>query len=215
MAFVNIQYILSNWRQSMIKAEALEKERIQAQLIELQNQLSPHFLFNHFNILYSLIDENKEEAKNFLNQLAEIYRYVLRQKEEELVSLEKELEFLKGYIFLLEVRFSDKINIQLQIDARQNQYHIPPLSLQILLENAIKHNEVSEEFPLNIIIRQENDRLVFSNTYQPRVSQLPSTKTGLSNIKKRIGLLTDKPLIIKQQSDQFIVEIPLLITHKI
>jgi len=210
MAFVNIEYILSNWKQSMLRAESLEKEQIKAQLSELQNQISPHFLFNHFNILYSLIDEDPVRAKAFLDQLSEIYRYVLRQKNEELVKLSEELNFLDHYIFLIKTRFEDKINIHLELEDTQASFWIPPLSLQILLENAIKHNEASAERPLNITFRQSGDFLICTNDLQPKTGRNKGTQTGLRNIQKRIALLTDREMSIDRKEREFEVRLPLI-----
>jgi len=210
MGFVNAGYILNNWKSSALKAERLEKEQVKATLRELQNQLSPHFLFNHFNILYSLIDENPEKAKEFLHRLSEIYRYVLGHKEAELVGLEKEIEFLNHYIFLMKTRFDDKIRIQLHLEEPIKAYKIPPLSLQILIENAIKHNEASAKTPLDILIRQQNAYLIVTNSYQPKSSIPNSTQTGLSNIRKRMAFLTDRPVVVSKKKRYFEVQLPLI-----
>lgn len=213
MAFVNAGYILDNWKASLLKAEQLEKEQVKARLGELQNQLSPHFLFNHFNILYSLIDEDPLKAKEFLNRLSEIYRYVLGNKREGLVELEKEVAFLNHYIFLMKTRFEEKIRIELKLEENLHEYKIPPLSLQILLENAIKHNEASSAHPLTIKIVQSKDYITVTNQFQPKSGNTQGTKTGLQNIRNRIALFTDRPLSVCQKEGCFEVQLPLLITN--
>lgn len=213
MGFVNTDYILSNWKASLVKAEQLEKEQVKAQLGELQNQLSPHFLFNHFNILYSLIDEAPDKAKEFLDRLSEIYRYVLGHQHVALIELEKEVLFLEHYIFLMKTRFGDKVQISVNLDKDPSSYRIPPLSLQILLENALKHNEASAERPLGIKIWQEQSSIFVVNNIQPRSFPSRGTQTGLQNIQKRMRFLSDRPVVIKKEKGYFTVELPLLMLN--
>ncbi len=211
MGFVNADYILGNWKASLLKAEQLEKEQVKARLSELQNQLSPHFLFNHFNILYSLIDEDPERAKEFLNRLSEIYRYILGKKKQDLVELSEELIFLNHYIFLMKTRFEDKIRVKMEMEQVAGHFLIPPLSLQILLENAIRHNEASSAKPLEIRIRHHENYLVITNNFQPKSGNTQGTQTGLENIRSRLALFTNRPLLIEQDESVFKAQIPLIV----
>lgn len=208
--FVNAEVILEEWKKSLLENEILEKENAKARLSVLQAQISPHFLFNNFNVLNALIDEDPKLAQKYLDALSDIYRYVLNQKNEELVLLSDEIEFIKKYLFLLRIRFNEKLICSLNVNYNGN-YYIPPATLQILVENAVKHNEISTRKPLNIsIMIKEDDNLVVRNNLQPKKGSYESTKVGLKNISDRFKYFTEKEVHIRKSATEFVVELPIL-----
>lgn len=207
-AFVNAVPIIEEWEKSLIKAEKLEKESITARMEALQTQLSPHFFFNNLSILNGLISENPSIAQDYTSRLSEVFRYLLSNKNHEIVMLKKEVEFIKDYIFLLENRFKDKFKVNLQLS--DMNYWIPPVTLQQLLENAIKHNEVSYHKSLIITIKQENDYLIVENLKQRKKNVTESTGLGIKNIIQRFQILTDKQVYIEDTESSFIIKIPLI-----
>lgn len=176
----------------------------------LKNQLDPHFLFNSLNVLSSLIEENLKKAQEFTVALSKIYRYVLDQKDKNLISVEEELNFAKLYVSLLKMRFEDAIIINFQTDADMNDFRIVPLSLQLLLENAIKHNIISDQKPLKIAIFKEDNYLVVQNTYQKKQTFEKSTGIGLQNIMQRYNLVSNLEINIKQTNEHYIIKLPLI-----
>ncbi len=180
----------------------------------LKNQIDPHFLFNSLNVLASLIGENQTLAEKFTTKLSKVYRYVLEQKDKELAPLEEELNFAKTYMDLLKIRFEDAIIVDIQDKIDNDDYKIVPLSLQLLLENAIKHNIVSSEYPLTVNVYTENGFLIVSNSLNLKSSTSKGTKVGLSNIVNRYALLTNKQVEVLTTTNLFEVKIPLL-TKKI
>ncbi|PID69214.1 MAG: histidine kinase [Flavobacteriales bacterium] len=185
-----------------------------AQFDALKNQLDPHFLFNSLNVLTSLIDENPDSAQNFTASLSKVYRYVLEQKNKELVSVEEELEFAKTYIKLLQMRFEDSIVCNMPNIIKNNEAKVVPLSLQLLLENAVKHNVASPKSPLQISIIEIDNTLVVENNLQPKQVIKKSSGVGLANIVQRYELLTDRKVHIEESKNEFRVILPLL-TQKI
>lgn len=210
LAYVNAGYILSNWKSAVYKANALEKENMRAQLKALQNQLSPHFLFNNFNILNALIEEDVREAKVYLNKLSEVFRYILQNKHSEVVKLEDELTFINNYAFLIGTRFKNKFDLKIDIPKSAYSKKIPPVSLQVLLENALQHNEVSAKHPLVVKICVKGDKLTIDNVVKKKKGQVKSTKTGLSNIVSRYEFLTDEKVEIHNGQERFKIILPLL-----
>ena len=188
----------------------MEKENIRTQLEVLKSHIDPHFLFNNLNILSSLIDEDKEIARSFLDNFAEVYRYVLKNKQVELVSLAEELEFLDSYVFLLKNRYGNKIVYQKDVFCKSDEKMIPPLSLQIVVENAVKHNSIDEASPLNIELSVEDDKLVIKNNLKPKKIKPESSKSGLSNIKKRFEFISEREVDILNIESHFIVKLPLI-----
>ena len=176
----------------------------------LKNQLDPHFLFNSLNVLSSLIEENPKKAQEFTVALSKIYRYVLDQKDKNLISIEEELNFAKLYVSLLKMRFEDAIIINFKIDADMNDFRIVPLSLQLLLENAIKHNIISDQKPLQIDIFKEGNYLTVQNSYQKKQTFEKSTGIGLQNIMQRYNLVSNLEIKIKQTNEYYIVKLPLI-----
>lgn len=198
-----------NWKASLVNAEKLKREQLALQYESLKNQMSPHFLFNSLNVLISLIHKDPEKANAFIDQLSQVFHYVLNQKDKELVPLQAELDFVRNYIALQKIRFENSLHIEVNVNPNEN-LHLLPLSMQMLVENAIKHNIVSESNPLQINISKENDYIVVSNNLQKKNSRQSSSKIGLSNIKSRYEFLTHKPFIIEETEKHFIVKLPLL-----
>lgn len=195
-----------------VKAERLEKASAQAQFAALKNQVSPHFLFNSLSILSSLVQVDADLSEKFIDQLSRAYRYILEQKDNELVTLKTELEFIQAYVFLLKIRFEEKFDVAINVpEALWTQYKIAPLTLQLLVENAVKHNRMSSDRPLRVQIRAEKDTLVVENVLQPREqTDTSSTGVGLQNIVDRYALLTPRPVTIGPDEGMFVVKIPLL-----
>ncbi|MDX5583758.1 MAG: 2TM domain-containing protein [Aureibaculum sp.] len=181
-----------------------------AQFDALKNQLDPHFLFNSLNVLTSLIDENPVAAQQFTTSLSKVYRYVLEQKNKELVPVDEELQFAKTYIRLLKMRFEDSIIFEIPEKANNPEAKVVPLSLQLLLENAVKHNIVNSSNPLHIKIYENQGNLVVENRLQPKEVLKKSSGVGLANIKQRYSLLSNKAVNINKTASHFSVAIPML-----
>jgi two-component system LytT family sensor kinase len=203
-------HFFKNWKQSLIEVEKYKTESALAQLQNLKNQIDPHFLFNNMNILSSLVYTDANKAAQFINQLSIVYRYLLDNNQSELVTLKNELDFIKSYIYLLEIRFQKNIHFNLQIPESTLGLSIPPMALQMLIENAIKHNEISEDFPLTISIIGAMNELTVSNNFQPRRNHESNSKTGLQNIKNRYKFYTNTEVEIAETINTFAVKIPLL-----
>ncbi|WP_372948543.1 PAS domain S-box protein [Mariniphaga sp.] len=194
----------------------VQKENLQSQFEVLKQQVNPHFLFNSLNVLTSLIKIDPDLAESFTERLSKVYRYVLENKEKDLVSLSTELEFLNAYLFLLEIRFMKKLIININIDKSYSDYQILPIAIQLIIENAIKHNTFSKALPLKIeIFVDEQQRLNIINNLNVRETKLVSTGVGLENINRRYALVSDqKPKFIKT-TEHFIAKLPLLKSEKI
>jgi hypothetical protein len=203
-------YFIDQWKDSLVKAERLEKEKSQVQFDNLKNQLNPHFLFNALTSLNSLIFENQKLASDFVLQLSKVYRYVLQNKHKNFVLLGIELDFIAHYVQLLETRFQGALNIHFEIAEDAKEKAIVPVTLQILIENAIKHNIVDREKKLTINIITMGDYLVVSNNLQVRKTVETSNKQGLENLKSLYKFLSDKPVVIEPTENRFFVKIPLL-----
>ncbi|GGX09307.1 sensor histidine kinase [Aquimarina muelleri] len=189
----------------------LKKEVITSKYRSLKNQISPHFLFNSLNTLTSLMYEDRDLASDFVSRLATCYRYILDNREEDLVSLEKELNFLDSFIFMMNVRHEEALSITTHISMDTRDYLIPTLSLQMLVENALKHNYYSKENPLEIsIISIKKNSIMIRNNLSTRKQKEESTQLGLKNIKKRYSFYTNQEVIIKTKDAYFEVTIPLL-----
>lgn len=184
---------------------------VQAKLDALRNQARPHFLFNSLNTLRDIIDQDtKADAKQFVDKLSDVYRFILDTGNSNLVMLRDELKFAKSYIHIQSERFGDNLNLEWQISENVLDQQVVPMSLQLLLENAIKHNVISRAKPLTIKVYTANAQLVVENNIQLKSTQLPSTKLGLKNIEKRYALISDKKPIINNNSLIFSVSIPLI-----
>lgn len=197
------------------KKEVVEQKLIaksaNAQFESLKNQLDPHFLFNSLNVLSSLIDENPNQAQKFTASMSKIYRYVLEQKDKELVTVEDEMEFAKTYCNLLKTRFEDSVDFIFEVKKEDYRKYVVPLSLQLLLENCIKHNFATSSKPLVIRIFSEGDVLCIENNLQVREQIKESSGIGLANIVQRYSLLTKRNVFIEKSEDYFKVKLPMLI----
>ncbi len=204
-------YFFESWRQNVKRTEALARENVQSQLETLKSQLDPHFLFNSLNTLASLIEDENKPAQAYLDRLADVYRYVLVSRDKNTVTLEEEMDFLDAYVYLNKTRFRENLQVEKQISPRSYQQRVAPLSLQMLIENAIKHNIVSQDKPLKIKISEDNlGYLQIENNVQEKKTFEKSTKVGLQNIINRYKLLTDRQVEIIKNAELFRVRIPLL-----
>lgn len=204
-------YFFQQWKNTIQLNEALKNQQIRTQFEVLQNQMSPHFLFNSLNTLTTLIAEDGKIAIEFTEKLSEVYRYILQNKEKEVVGLSEELEFARNYIFLLKIRYPENLKTKFEVDEKYLKRSIAPLTIQILLENAIKHNVISKAHPLFIEISMKgNNAIIVKNNLQKKKTIEKSTKTGLVNIKKRYEYFGQKNIAIETTKEEFSVMIPLL-----
>jgi sensor histidine kinase YesM len=211
MLVTNAVLFFVNWKKSVVLQEQMKREQLALQYETLKSQVNPHFLFNSLNSVTSLIHSDPEKAILFVRKLSDVFRYILEQKDNELCMLEEELAFLESYIFLQKIRFGD--NLVVHTDVSGLSRFVVPLSLQMLVENAIKHNIISKEFPLNISIYSgANGYLTVSNNLQ-RKSVLASGGLGLANIRSRYAFFTSNPVIVTEGDTSFTVEIPLIETR--
>ena len=197
------------WRNSERKAREYEREMLTYKYEALRNQINPHFLFNSFNVLTDLVHDEPDLAVKFIQQLSGLYRYVLDSRDKELVSLKAELDFLQSFIFLLQTRFEDKLQIRIEVEASE-QDRVVPMALQLLIENAVKHNEVSRSRPLQIEVIREGDSIRVSNNLQVKKVGENSTKTGLQNLKSQYAYFSEQQVEVTPKADSFNVCIPVL-----
>ncbi|WP_185283139.1 sensor histidine kinase [Hymenobacter sp. NBH84] len=211
--FLHSRSFLLGWRDAAIQTERLEKESAVARLDSLRRQVDPHFLFNSLNALTVLVEENDPaRATRFIRQLAKVYRYVLDSQEREVVSLDEELAFVESYLHLQRTRLGEGIQVEIQQPgANADRLLVPPLAVQLLLENALKHNATSQRNPLHITVAIDTTarELRVANTLRPRAAA-ESTGLGLRNLQARYGFLTDQPVRIERTATEFIVVLPLL-----
>lgn len=212
-AFFHARGFMIGWKKAMTK-ETTKQEIVAktetAKFESLKSQIDPHFLFNSLNVLTSLIGENPYQAEKFTTKLSKVYRYVLEQRNKDLIPLSEELKFAKTYMELLAMRFEDAVQFDIPSTVSNDDLKIVPLSLQLLLENAVKHNVVSSLKPLHIKIYEENGYLMIENNINPKEAIGKSTKVGLRNIADRYGLLTDRNVVIDNNNKVFKVSLPLL-----
>ena len=206
-----IVYLTVERETSSLKAEELHYAKSEAELTALKNQIDPHFIFNSLNTLSHLIQTSPDIAYLFNNNLATIYRYILFNKDKEFVLLKEELEFVSHNFYLFKIRYEQAVRLTIEIaDVNTENYLIPPISLQMLLENAIKHNEFSDAQPINISILVNSNFVTVKNQIVPKKYFIPSSKIGLHNLSNRYRILTKKEIIIENSGDYFTVKLPLL-----
>lgn len=210
VSIFHVIYFYNRYQQNRIKEQKVIAGTASAKFDALKNQLDPHFLFNSLNVLTSLIEENPHSAQKFTTSLSKVYRYVLEQKNKELVTVDEELQFAKTYMSLLKMRFEDSIVFDIPENASNPENKVVPLSLQLLLENAVKHNVVTSSKPLHIKIYEDGDSLVVENNLQPKQIVKKSSGVGLNNIMERYDLLTSKKINIYKEANRFAVAIPML-----
>ncbi|MDX1906955.1 MAG: histidine kinase [Bacteroidia bacterium] len=203
-------YFLERWKLSVLEAEHLKMVQLQTELESLRNQVNPHFLFNNLNTLASIIPQDPDRAVTFVSQLARVYRYVLEINTQTLVGLEQELVFLDAYLFLLKTRHGDRLQVDISVDAAGRHTQIIPLALQLLVENAVKHNIVSARRPLRIRIYNQGNTLAVENTLQRRPHAVASTGLGLNNIRSRYLLMAGLTISVEEDATHFRVVLPLL-----
>lgn len=206
-------FLVQKWIAASYESEQLRNLNLQSQFQALKAQLDPHFLFNNLNTLTNIIEEKSPIAAEFVGRLSKVYRYVLEHGSATLTSVKNELEFIKSYLFLVEARFGKSLVVELNLSVKALNKKIPPMSLQLLIENAMKHNVVSIQKPLFVKIYDERDMLVVSNNLQKRKTVEPSTKVGLNNITERYRLMEGKLPVIKETDGNYIVKIPLIDTN--
>lgn len=203
-------YFFRNWKSSLQEAERYKAESYRSQLENLKNQINPHFLFNNLSVLNSLVYKDADKASEFINQLSKVYRYLLDKKNFDLVPVTDELVFIQSYLFLLKIRFGNAFVCEIKVNESDKKLLIPPMVLQILVENSIQHNEVSQDNPLHLSIRSEQFSLIVSNNLQLRKNPEKSTKTGLQNIKKRYAHFTNSEVLVSADTGYFKVILPLI-----
>ncbi len=198
-------------RFTQVEAERFKKISAQAQFQSLKNQVNPHFLFNNLNVLASLVNKDAKASTEFIEQLAKVYRYVLNQYDNELVDLRSEMEFIQAYVYLLETRFGSALRVEIDVPEPFLEYYLVPVALQMLFENAIKHNVSSKNHPLMIRVTVDSSpALTVTNNWQPKAEQEPSTGIGLGNILRRYEFVTSRQVVVTQDEKYFSVSLPLI-----
>lgn len=209
-----VAYFMSRYKNKQLEAEELLRMHTQAQLQSIKSQVNPHFLFNNLNVLSALVMKKSQDANQFIEAFSNVYQYILRNQERELIDLQQELDFLHPYVYLLQHRFPNSIQLNIQIDADCKQLQVVPVALQMLVENAIKHNIVSPQQPLHISITTGNKKdLVVTNNLQPKLNKAASGNVGLANIDQRYAITTGKHIVVESDDQQFSVTIPLIQVH--
>ncbi len=210
--FMHGRGFLRNWRLAELEAEKAKQESIKANYESLKNQVNPHFLFNSLNALTSLVYEDQDKAAKFIKQLSEVYRYVLDTRNREVVPIDEELKFMESYLFLQQIRFGEKLRIRNELAGLSGS--VPPLSLQMLVENAIKHNIISQEHPLTIHLFSRDNELVVVNNLQQKLTSEDSSGVGLENIKRRYEFLSNRRVMVEKNQHTFSVKLPILIEEQ-
>ncbi len=205
-------FLIQSWGTDKSKSEQLEKAKAQAELEALKNQIDPHFMFNSLNTLSYLIETDPQKAKLFNDHLAETFRYILYHKDRDLVLLSEELHFAERYVSLIRIRFGNAVSFSVRSTVPEDEFLLPPLSLQILLENAIKHNEFSELFPLPISLHLSDGTATITNELRPKSGAKRSSNIGLKNLNERYKLITEREIVIDRTEGSFTVLLPLMRT---
>jgi len=205
-----IIFLLYRWRYSLAEIERFKKENAEFKFEALRSQLNPHFLFNSLNTLSSLVYDNQKKAEQFIRELSDVYRYILENRDNDIVILGNELAFAEAYIRLLKVRFDSNLIVVIQNNLHTNDRKIAPLTLQLLIENAIKHNVVSNKYPLTINILISDNLIVVKNNVKPKSIKEYSSELGIKNIISRYGFLTEETVEVISTDSEFIVKIPLI-----
>ena len=208
-ALVHGRGFLKEWKKTLIEAEQLKKEHISAKYEALKNQVNPHFLFNSLNILSEIVHKDADLAEQFIHRLAKVYRYILETRDREMVSINEEVQNLESYIFLMKIRFGDGFNFENQLTETKNML-IAPLTLQMLVENALKHNETSKTKPLTVTLLSDSGFMEVRNNLQKKSFVLDSTGLGLENIRARYKILSGMEIQVSETAHYFSVKIPIL-----
>ena len=211
LAIYEARFAFEKYKSGLIKNEELQKENTRAQLESLKNQVNPHFFFNSINTLISVIPEDPTTAVKFAENLSHVYRCILEMKDKEIISLAEEFSCISAYKYLLKIRFSEQVTfIGDELMQGIDDKFIVPMSVQMLVENAIKHNVVSHKHPLEIRFEMMEDFLIVSNKRSPKKTEEFSTKIGLKNVHKRYELLADKCIVVEETKEWFRVKLPIL-----
>ena len=205
-----VLYFIQQLKESLTRSEDLKREGLRAELNALKTQVNPHFLFNNLNTLCAIIPEDPKKAVTFVEQLSKVYRYILEVRDEKTIPLREEIQILKAYAFLLNTRFGNNFQLNMDIPEKEMHTRIVPFSLQLLVENALKHNIVSGENPLHISLTTEDGQLIVRNNIQKKQQVEKSTGIGLMNIRNRYKLLTEKLVTVTETPQYFIVALPLI-----
>ena len=204
-------YIIKRYKETLGDIELIEQMGTEQEFENLKNQVNPHFLFNCFNTLSSLISIDKVRAETFLDELSKVYRYLLRNNEDGISTVENEVKFMQSYYSLLKTRYGDGLNLSIEIDKRYQPYLLPSLSLQLLVENAVKHNIVSKQQPLMLeIFTTAGNKLVVNNNLQKKQQKEKSTYIGLNNIRSKYKLMKQQGFQVVEGEKNFMVVLPLI-----
>ena len=209
-AILHGKNFLLGWKQTILEAEKFKKEQAIAQYETLKSQVNPHFLFNSLNVLTTLVHKDADVAEQFINQLSKVYRYILESRSQEIIGLDEEMRNLEAYVFLMKIRFGGNFQFDNQLTNNVLGKKVAPLTLQMLVENALKHNEVSKLNPLSISVFLDDNFIVVRNNLQLKTNRNDSTGIGLSNIKARYSFLSQHPVSVSEADGFFTVKIPLI-----
>jgi LytS/YehU family sensor histidine kinase len=206
---INGSHFFKSWKQAAVNEEKLKREKLAIEYEALKNQVNPHFLFNSLTALSSLVYKDQQKAVTFIREFSNVFRYVLESREKEVVDFATEKKLLESVSYLNRIRYEDSLLIKINLSDATDKYVIP-MALQMLLENAIKHNSISINKPLKVEIMEEGGYVVVKNNLQPKKSEIVSNKIGLENIKSRYKYLSDKDVLVENSNGEFIVKIPVL-----
>jgi LytS/YehU family sensor histidine kinase len=206
---INSSHFFKSWKQAAVNEEKLKREKLAIEYESLKNQVNPHFLFNSLTALSSLVYKDQNKAVTFIREFSNVFRYVLESREQEVVDFATEKKLLESISYLYQIRYEDSLQIKINLSDATDKYIIP-MALQMLLENAIKHNAISENKPLMVEIGEEEGYVVVENNLQPKKTEIVSNKIGLENIKSRYKYLSDKNVLVEISDEKFIVKIPVL-----
>jgi two-component system, LytTR family, sensor kinase len=205
-------FLLNRWRTGLAEMEKYKKENAEYRFETLRTQVNPHFLFNSLNTLSSLVYEDRDKAAGFIRDLSDVYRYVLDNRNHETILLSEEIRFIKSFVYLYQLRFDNKLDVEINISENVMDTLIAPMTLQLLVENAIKHNVISVKKPLKITISSDPDGYItVSNNLQKKLNEVASSEIGLKNISSRYAYLTSKAVVISETGSEFIVKVPLIV----
>ncbi|GAB3522594.1 sensor histidine kinase [Emticicia fontis] len=210
ITFLYSTNIFRKYKEVEAENERLKRNQLENQLLQLKAQLNPHFLFNSFSTLKAMVEEKDENSVEYIIKLSEVYRYLIENAESHLVTIREELKMANAYFFMLKSRFEENINLEINLGQEEFERKIPSMSLQLLIENAVKHNVISRAKPLTIKISAEQNYLIVQNNFQPKRNLEESTKIGLKNLDNRCHILVGKSLYIRQSETDFLVKIPIL-----
>jgi two-component system LytT family sensor kinase len=206
---INLSHFFKSWKQAAVNEERLKREKLSIEYEALKSQVNPHFLFNSLTALSSLIYKDPEKAETFIQEFSNVFRYVLESRDKEIVDLATEKKLIESISYMYSIRYEDSLHINMNLPDATDKYIIP-MALQMLFENAIKHNTISAGNPLKVEITEENDYVVVKNNLQPKKTEIVSSKIGLENIKSRYKYLSDKEVVVEVSDESFIVKIPVL-----